>query len=188
MALEAALSNLCRTLRALRGSLYELMYTVTEDAPKRGRVILVDQLGEQVAELHGLSIECLEAAEGAERAAGQPSDLNQMRRFLVRSQTQFQQLSQTLVWQLFSYEQVVELMELGHRRKGEWSGWVQGIRSGLEKCRLPFQEAEATYTQCWQEIAERLVTGPISLQTTNIGQQITSEALESRSAESSGVT
>lgn len=188
MALEATLSNLCQTLEALRVALDELGYTVTEDAPKSGRVILVDQLVEEVTDLLGLNNECLDAAEGALRSASLPNDLNQMRRSLVTSQTVFQRLSQVLIWRMLTYDQIAALVELGHRRKGEWPGWVKSIRRGLEKCREAFQDADFAYSQSWQEIAERLVTGPVSLHTTNIGQQITSEALESRNAAIPGIT
>jgi hypothetical protein len=188
MALEATLSNLCEALRSLRGSLDELVYTVTEDSPKTGSVILVDLIGEEVTELLGLTNESLEAAEAARRAASQPYDPNQMRRFLGVSQTQFQRLSQILIWRLFSYHQVSALIQLGHRRKGEWDGWVKSVRAGFEKCRPTFQDADVLYSQCWQEIAERIVAGPVSVHTTNIGQKITTEALESRSAERLGVT
>jgi len=188
VALEAALSNLCNSLRALYGVLDGLRLTVTEDVPRSGSVVLVDQVSEEVTELLGLSKECIDAAEESERAAGQPYNPNQLRRFLAVSQKQFHRLAKILMSSLLSYEQVSVLVEFGRSRGREWMAWVNSVREGLEKCRPVLQGAEDAYFQCWQEIAERIIAGPVSVHTTNIGQQITREALESRETEPEGVT
>ena len=188
MALELALSNLCTSLKTLHGVLDGLRFTVTEDVPKTGSVVLVDQVSEEVTELLGLSEECLDAAIESQRAAGQPYDPNQMRRSLVVSQKQFHHLSQILFSRLLAYEPIASLVQFGRKRGREWMAWVDTLRHGLDKCRPVLEGAEEAYFQCWQEIGERLVAGPVSLHTTNIGQQITADALESRDAARQGVT
>ncbi len=188
MALELALSNLCTSLKTLHGVLDGLHFTVTEDVPKTGSVVLVDQVSEEVTELLGLSEECLDAAIESQRAAGQPYDPNQMRRSLVVSQKQFHHLSQILFSRLLAYEPIASLVQFGRKRGREWMAWVDTLRHGLDKCRPVLEGAEEAYFQCWQEIGERLVAGPVSLHTTNIGQQITADALESRDAARQGVT
>jgi hypothetical protein len=188
VALELALSNLCTSLKTLHGVLDGLRFTVTEDVPKTGSVVLVDQVSEEVTELLGLSEECLDAAIESQRAAGQPYDPNQMRRSLVVSQKQFHHLSQILFSRLLAYEPIASLVQFGRKRGREWMAWVDTLRHGLDKCRPVLEGAEEAYFQCWQEIGERLVAGPVSLHTTNIGQQITADALESRDAARQGVT
>jgi hypothetical protein len=188
VALETALSNLCDRLKALHGVLDGLHLTVTEDVPQRGSVVLVDQVSEEVSELLGLTEECLDAAGEAQRAAGQPYDPNQMRRSLVVSQKQFHRLSQILFSKLLAYELISALVQFGRKRGREWMAWVDTLRQGLDKCRLSLEVVEDAYFQCWQEIGERLIAGPVSVHTTNIGQQITTDALESRDAARQGVT
>lgn len=188
MALESALSNLCESLKALHGLLDGLDFTVTEDVPKRGSVVLVDQVSEGISELLALTEECLDAAGESQRAAGQPYDPNQMRRSLVVSQKQFHRLSQILFSRLLAYEQISALVQFGRKRGREWMAWVDTLRQGLDKCRPAREGVEDAYFQCWQEIGERLIAGPVSVHTTNIGQQITSDALESRDAARQGVT
>jgi hypothetical protein len=188
VALETALSNLCSSLRALYRVLDELRYTVTEDVPESGSVILVDQAGEAVTELLGLSKECMDAGEGAEKAGSQPYDPNKLRRLLTVSQTQFHHLAHIYTASLLSYEQVNALVQFGRRRGPEWAAWVTSVREGVEKCLPALEAAEDAYFQCWREMAERIIAGQVSVHTTNIGQQITREALESREIETGGVT
>jgi hypothetical protein len=188
VALESALSNLCASLQALHGLLDSLRLTVTEDVPKKGSVVLVDQVSEEVTELLGLTEECLEAARESQRAAGQPHDLNQLRRSLVVSQKQFHRLSQILFSRLLAYELISALVQFGRKRGGEWMAWVDILRQGLDKCRPALEGVDEAYFQCWQDIGERLVAGPVSVHATNIGQQITGDALESQDGARQGIT
>jgi hypothetical protein len=188
VALESALANLCNSLQSLHGVLDGLRLTVTEDVPKRGSVLLVDQVGEEVTELLALTEESLEAAIESQRAAGQPYDPNQMRRSLAVSQRQFHRLSQILFSRLLAYEPIASLVQFARKRGREWMAWLDTLRHGLDKCRPALETVGDAYFQCWQEIGERLIAGPVSLHTTNIGQQITADALESRDAARQGVT
>jgi hypothetical protein len=188
VALEPALSNLCTSLQTLHGVLDGLRFTVTEDTPESGGVVLVDQVSEEVTELLGLTEECLDAAVESQRAAGQPYDPNQMRRFLVVSQKQFHRVSQILFSKLLAYEPIASLVQFARQRGREWMAWVDTLRHGLDKCRPVLEGVEEAYFQCWQEIGERVVAGPVSLNTTNIGQQITADALRSREAARQGAT
>ena len=188
MALETALANLCESLKALHGMLDNLRVMVTEDAPQRGRVALVGQVGEEVSELLGLTEGCLNDALESQRAAAQPYDPNQMRRSLVASQKQFHCLPQILFSRLLNYEQISSLVQFGLQHGPEWMAWVDLLREGLDNCRLAIEGVDDAYFQCWQEIGERLIAGPVSVHTTNIGQQITADALESLDAARQGVT
>jgi hypothetical protein len=188
VALESALSNLCESLKALHGVLDGIRLTVSEDVPNRGSVVLVDQVSEEISELLGLTEECLDAAGEAQKAAGLPYDPNRLRRSLVVSQKQFHRLPQILFSKLLAYEPISALVQFGRKRGREWMAWVNILRQGLDKCRPALEVVEDAYFQCWQEIGERLIAGPVSVHTTNIGQQITTDALESRDAARQGIT
>lgn len=187
MALEAAFENLYRDLRIFRDILQGLRMTVTEDRPERDAVVLVDEVSDAVTELVGLAEESLDAAEEARKAGGPSFDPNHMRRSLARSQKQFHHLVQILVFDLLSYDRIGALVQFGRERGPAWMAWVNSVRQGLDRCRPALEAVGEAYFQCWQEIAERVTTAPVSLHTTNIGQHITTEALESRE-EREGIT
>lgn len=186
MVLEATFDMLCSDLRKLRGILHDFNVNV-EDKPGTESVRLVDDVSDEVTELLGLSEESLSAAEEARRAAGPAFDPNQMRRSLAGSQKQFHGLSRNLFSNLLSYERISELIQFGREHR-DWRGWVDSVRQGLETCRPGVEAAEEAYFQCWQEIAERVTPSPVSLHTTNIGQQITAAAVESAETAREGVT
>ena len=186
MILEAAFDKLCSDLRKLRGILHDCNVNV-EDKPESESVRLVDDVSDEITELFGLSEESLSAAENARRTAGPQFDPNQMRRSLASSQKQFHNLSRNLCSNLLSYERISQLVQFGREHR-IWRGWVDSVRQGLETCRPGVEAVEEAYFQCWQEIAERVTTSPVSLHTTNIGQQISAAALESAEAVREGIT
>ena len=73
----------------------------------------------------------------------------------------------------------------GKLQVGDWAG---SVKHGLEQCRQPIDAVGKALAACWQEIAERIGTTSISVQATNIGQQITTDASGSRAFEGEGVT
>ena len=186
MSLEVAFDKLCSDLQRLRGTLHDFNVNV-EDKPESQSVRLVDDVSDEVTELFALSEESLSAAEEARRAAGAAFDPNQMRRSLATSQKHFYNLSRNLSSDLLSYERISELVRFGRGHR-DWQGWVDSVRQGLETCRPGVEAVEDAYFQCWHEIAERVTTGPFSLHTTNIGQQITTAAVESAETTREGVT
>ena len=187
MALESALSNLSTCLRGLHEVLDVLRLTVMEDVPKSGSVVLVDRVSEEIMELLGLIEESLDAAKKSQQAASQPYDPNLIRLSLVISQKRFQQLSHILSSRLLTYEPMSALLRFGRSRGPEWVGWVESLRQGLDKCHPAIESVDEAFFQCWQEIAERVAAGSVSVHATNIGQQITSGALKSQDAAQQGI-
>ena len=187
MALEAAFDKLCSDLRKLREMLHDVDVNVG-DRPEAEGVLLVDDMSDGVTELVGLSEECLSTAEEARRAAGPPFEPNQMRRSLADSQKQFHILSRHLFSNLLSYDRTSALVRFASKNRPAWRGWVDSLRQGLDKSQPAVEAVEEAYFQCWQEIAERVTTSPVTLHTTNIGQHITTSALETAEEAREGIT
>jgi hypothetical protein len=188
VALEAAFEDLTTRLRELRDILQGLRLTAVEDRPERGAVVLVETFGDVVEELAGQLEEGLTAADKARRGGGSPLDLNRARRFLAASQEQFQRLSQTFYGDLFSYDRIASLVQFARERDREWMAWVNSTRQGIERCQPLLEAVSQAYFRCWQEIAERVGTNTVSVQSTSIGQQITTALPEAKEIETEGLT
>jgi hypothetical protein len=188
MALEAALEKLCSDLRRFRDTLTGLETTVTQDKPDSGEVVLVGEVSDAVTDMESACRECLDAAETALSTITQPFDANRLRRSLGGSQLRFHSISHLLVSNLLTYEKISALVEFGAEHGYEWEAWVQAVRVGLEECRTAIAELAGSYLACWEEIAERLFAGPISLHTTNIGQNISASALDAKGPLEAGIT
>ena len=188
MALEAALEKLCGDLRKLRDAIAGLERTVTQDRPATQAVILVDEVNDDVTDMDGASRECLDAAETALRSVAPTFDAARLRRSLASAELRFHAISDLLLSDLLTYEKVGALVGFGRKHGHEWTAWVHAVRLGLEKCRATLGGIARAFLAAWEEIAERLLTGPIALHTTNIGQQISARALDGGAAVDTGAT
>ena len=65
------------------------------------------------------------------------------------------------------------LSEMASELSGEWPEWLQQIKSITYTTRDKFLEVWRALCQCWEELADKLSSSAVSVQTTNIGQQIT---------------
>jgi hypothetical protein len=188
MALEAALEKLCSDLRYFRDALGGLETTATQDRPETEGGMVVDEVSDGITELESLCKECLDGAEAALRAVAQPFDANRLRRSLAGSQLRFLSASHLLFSNLLAFEKISALVGFGRTHGREWAAWAHVVRQGLERCREFGAELANSYFACWEEIAERLVAGPIALHTTNIGQQISADALHDKRQVEAGIT
>jgi hypothetical protein len=177
MALEKVFQELSDRVRRLRDSLLALQLTIREDLPPQGSVVLVDQFGDAVDDSLGWLEESLEAAVEAQHAVGRPVDMDRARCALANCQEQYHRVEQRFAADLISYEKLKDLTGFGRSRRGEWIGWVKSVRTGLEECRQPMDEVSKALLACWQEIAERAGMSSVSVQATNIGQQIAAPEL-----------
>jgi hypothetical protein len=82
------------------------------------------------------------------------------------------------------------LARLGSERRRGWLPWANSVKQGIEDCRQPQEAVSLALAACWQELAERLGTISISMQATNVGQQITLPRSRARDEdlEAEGVT
>lgn len=178
MALEAAFGDLTAQLLNLREVLHELHLTVVEDKPLKGQVALVEKFADTVQDVRGQTEEALAAAADGQQAVGRPLDMDRARRALALVQERFNELSQRFSADLVSYEQIGQLKTLGQRRGGEWLAWVSSAKEGLDRCQPSLYAVNQALFVCWQEIAERVGMNSVSVQTTNIGQHITTPEIK----------
>jgi hypothetical protein len=173
MSLEAALASLRSELARLHDVISALRVTVMEDRPSRGAVILVDQLDNVVTELSS-------ALEEADAHAVQALHMNQpngllenVRAILRKIQDLVNLFTASYVGELASHERIEQLLEMGRERGREWREWSQEVKTAIERCQAPLRVVTSAMADCWSELADRLARNSVSVQATNIGQQIT---------------
>jgi hypothetical protein len=188
VALEATFRELHSQLKQLQDNLLALRLTVAEDKPLKGEVALVDQFEDSIMDAMGLLEECLNASRSAQKAVGQPLDLDRARRALTTCQERFHRAERRFSDELVSYEKLRDLASVSETRGREWTSWASSVKHGLDECRQPLDAVSKALAACWQEIAERVGTTNISVQATNIGQQISADATEVRGLKKEGVT
>ena len=172
MPLEETFQKLSTELRKLHDTLIAARLTVVEDKPVRGESALVDHLGDSILDLLGSLNEALKAAREAQKAVSNVTDLNTARRALTACQQRFHRIEQQFAMELVSYEKLKDLSRLGSERRGEWLLWSNSAKDGIEQCRPPLDGVSKALAACWQEIADRVGMTSISVQATNIGQEL----------------
>jgi len=174
VSLETAVESLRDNLSELQRALSELQLFI---ADVRGRVALVDELDNVVTELAS-GVE--EAADSLGRAAlaSQPDgSLDLVRAALRHTHEVFNRVTSSYLG-VFVPETpeddsiVAELMLMGAERGSQWSDWNRVVTTSIERCATPLQNAATSLLNCWFELAERLARHSVSVQATNIGQQI----------------
>jgi hypothetical protein len=187
MALEATFRQLSVSLHKLHDALNALHVTVG-DKPPDDEAALADGLENAVLDLMGTLHEARKSSMEARRAVGAPVDLDRARRALMVCQKCFHRMEQTFAAELVSYERLSELARLGRARRREWLPWAGSTKAGIEQCREPLELTSKALAGCWEELAERLGTTNISMQATNVGQQITLPKSHIEDLEVEGVT
>lgn len=188
MALEKMFRELPEQIRRLRDCFLALQLTIREDLPPHGGVVLVDQFGDAVDESLGWLEDSLAAAIELQQSAKHPVDIDRARRALSNCQEYFHRMEQRFGSDLISYEKLKDLTGFGRSRRGEWVGWVKTVRKGLNECGQPMDDVSKALLACWQEIAEHASVTSVSVQATNIGQQIAAPELMSRTLAGEGIT
>jgi hypothetical protein len=174
MAIEPVLLDLVRKFDALREALQGLALTTIEDRPAHGEVLLVERLGDLVEDLRGLTEEAREAARQAQDALAHPADFALGRRALGEASERFIRVEYRFFGEAVSHGMIAELRRFGRQRGREWLSWTGGAVEALEACRTPLRELDEALLQAWQELGERLGSRSLTVQTSAIGQQITS--------------
>jgi hypothetical protein len=180
VAIEVAFQALVGKLGAAREAFESLRLTAVEDRPLRDEVLLVERLGNAVDDLQGWLEEAVAAAGEALQAVRHPLDGYRAREALALAHERFLRLEHKFFSDGVSYEEIDELSRFGRRRGREWLGWTGSVVQALDQCRVPLREVDEALLACWQELSERLGAGSVSVQTTNIGQQISTAALAPR--------
>jgi hypothetical protein len=173
MSLESSLDSLRRKLATLQESIADLQVTVTEDKPSRGGTLLVDQLDSVVTELSSTLEEAETRSNDALQAARNSSQLDQCRGALRAIHELVNRFTAQYSHDLAAHDPVSQLLEMGRERGREWREWSQEVKTAILRNTGPARETADALVECWSELAERLARGSLSVQSTNIGQQIT---------------
>lgn len=185
MALEMTFRDLAACLHKVNDVMSALHITMEE--PEHDEAAVADDLNDKTLELLGVVHEAQKAAENARRALGDPPSMDHARRNLAACQERFHRIEQKFSGELASYKTLTELARVGGRSK-QWAAWANSATRGIEDCRQPLEQASEALAACWQELAERLGTTNISMQATNVGQQITLSRARDEDLEVEGVT
>jgi hypothetical protein len=176
MTCERAFRNLCAQLKHCQQILDEACHIIREDKPleeEGAEVALVQRLSDTAEDMLGRLQAASSAANKGLQVSGYrdyPANLDQARRWLAECQQGFNLMAYRFASRLMSYDQIDQLVRLGRERGGEWHGWANTVKVSLDRCRKPMYDASQAMLRCWQEVADR---GGISVQATNIGQNIT---------------
>jgi hypothetical protein len=172
MAIEAVFLSLATAYEAMREALQDLGLTVIEDRPPRDEVLLVERLGNLVDDLRGWAAEGVASAARARDAVAHPPDFHRARAALGLANERFIRLEYRFLDEAVAYETIDGLVRFGRQRGREWLSWSGSVVQALDACRAPLRTLDEALLQAWQELGERLGSRSVSLQTTNIGQQI----------------
>jgi hypothetical protein len=187
MALETTFRQLFGQLKRLKEMLDPLRCLLPDD-PLNLEVALVQHLRESVETVSGWLDDCVDQLQAVQDSLSGSGDLNRSRRTLTRCQASFDEAERTFSAELLSYDKMREITGLGARRRGIWLIWSQNVKRDLDTCRYELDLTRKAFTACWQELAEHAGTTNISVQTTNVGQQITAGRSEIGELEIEGVT
>jgi hypothetical protein len=171
MTIEATFQHLLANFGALREALQCLRLTAVEDRPLGDGVVLLDRIGEHIDDLNGWLEEGCEAAQQASNAVARPLDGPQAIQRLSQAHERFLQLEYEFFLGLASYPQIADLSKFARSRGGEWRAWSGTVKEALDQTARAVSELDHALLAAWQELAERVGTGAITVQTSNIGQQ-----------------
>jgi hypothetical protein len=189
VALEETFADLVVKWRQLHEAAQALRITAVEDQPAEGAVLLIERCADAAEDLLGWAALGLAAAGDAQQGTGvipNVSHVSPARHSLKTSQQHFARLDDQF-FTFASYERVSELVRFGRRRRGEWLAWVHGMREAISQCREPIQQVRDALASCWDGLAEHSGTA-VSVQSTNIGQQISTTGRELNEVTRDGLT
>jgi hypothetical protein len=178
VSLRTEFQSLGTQMKRLRKAFSELRRLIDDHPAQGDNLLLLDAFGDAVEDVLGWLKEALEAAAPllqpqTSNAGEQGFDINLARQALVVCHDQFNRVTHRFSFDLVSYDKVAQLLRLGRERRGEWQTWARGIKMELESCQQHLYHTNQALFRCWLEIAERVGMTSVSVQATNIGQQVT---------------
>jgi hypothetical protein len=173
MTLEASLLKLNKNLEQLEGALDNLLWAVVQAQPQEepGHA-LADHYDIATSDLLGLVKEAKEAAETGRNAAEGRLDFAGVRQALIICQDRFNQLWDRFYNDLVSLERIEALNNLAQEPGSKWRPWREGVRDALSQCPQLLHEVGQALLPCWQTLTEWPNTLSISMQVSNVGQEI----------------
>jgi hypothetical protein len=184
MSIETAFEHLQRRLGELKEEFGELRVNAEEFFPvgrtgrrKNGHSTQeapppVTTLADQAADLEGEIEEALQAARKAAKAVRQPRNLVEAQLATVSVHRALNKTLRQFLDGVAAYGPLNQLHQMGRELGNGWPKWTELIATLISTCREHLLETAQALGECWQELAEKLAANSVSLQTTNIGQQI----------------
>jgi len=173
MSLAASFERLRAELGRLQEAVSALQVTVVEDKPAHGEAVLVDWVDNTVTDLLGLLEESADTLSSGPEDAQHETQLKKMRTKLRRIHELMIEFSHKFMAELAAHDSIARLLEMARERGRAWQQWVKVVKSAVERCTIPLRAANSALLECWHELAEVLARNSVSVQATNIGQQIT---------------
>jgi hypothetical protein len=170
MTLRKTFDQLAMKVRELSNAVRELEVHIADQSA--AEAVLVEHLEDAVQDLLA-SLGEARVAVGQALAPGERTGrLEDAGSELARCHECVLQLTRKL-GALLAYESIRDLLELGKRRGGGWLPWAREVHDALERCRAPLDDVHEVLLECWQDVAAWSAAGSVSVQATNIGQQVT---------------
>jgi hypothetical protein len=173
MGLEATVDALRRELARLQEAVSSLLVTVTEDKPAHGAAVLVDRLDNLVTDLSSTLEEADVRAAQALHGSQLNGPLENVRAAMRDIHELLNRFTAVYAGELATHDRIAQLLEMGGERGREWREWSEVVKTAIERCATPMLAVAGAMLDCWSELAERLARNSVSVQATNIGQQIT---------------
>ena len=173
MSLESSFEHLQAELNRLQETLAALHLTVSEDKPRHDEVVLVDWVENSVTDLLGALDEAAGDVARGFQGIQRGATLKESRMALRHAHELIIQFAHKYMVELAAHDSVARLLQMGAERGRAWHQWVKVVKSAIERCLAPLEKVEAALLGCWDELGEQLARGSVSVQSTNIGQQIT---------------
>jgi hypothetical protein len=170
MTLEMAFKDLTARWERLAEELEEgLLWSVTETRPDEEHAMATHYI-DAATDLIATAREGLAACRGA--VDGAPN-LGLAGRSLLRCQERYNALVALFDGEMASYRRVRRLRRFAREKGGAWRGWADRVGEAVGRCRQPMDDLNRALFGCWEEVTERVGISTVSVQATNIGQQIT---------------
>jgi hypothetical protein len=170
MALRKTFGELAVRFNELCGAV-DALQRAASDHPTEPAVTLARIFGDGADDVDGFLVEARAAAAAADAAIGPPVDLDRMRIALVEAEVQYLHAAERLE-RLTGCEQVMELDNAVRELGREGRDWALGVRDAVEQCREQSHDIVPALFACFEELTERATASAVSVQTTNIGQQV----------------
>jgi hypothetical protein len=182
MTIEATFNSLLGHHRTLREALQNLRLTIVEDRPRGDSVVILERMSDAIDDLNGWLEESHAAVGRGAKAVSYPIDGPRAIAGLSDASARFEQLHDQFFFGLAGYRQMTDLAGLCQSRGREWRAWSDGVKEAIDQTSLAIREIQRALLSSWQELAERMSASSVSVQTTNIGQQISTanETVEAR--------
>lgn len=175
MALEQSCNELHRRISALKSAVMDLDTFVRQSVDStRHPSAPLDQLSDQVIELEAQAEKAMLAAERAVKSARYPTDAVAIRAALAVCQRCLNEFADKLFADVHSFDRIDRFMCFGEDREWE-QDWRQLATAILKtQCSLlaPLASAWSSICACWEDVADRSGPVGVSVNTTNIGQQV----------------